>query len=67
VNPYNNVCTEVSEAGELTITIDLKNVTPQASKSGKSLVYATTGGAARIQVGDNEFLQLNLTLYKVRA
>ena len=64
VSRYDNVQTEVKDK-KLVITIDLDEdkVDVQPSKSGKTLVYATTGGA--ISVGNREDgMKLNLTLYK---
>jgi len=60
MNAYENIKTEIKD-GVLTIEIvvDETKVTTHASKSGKSVVIATTGGATKVG-----FSKLNLTLYR---
>lgn len=62
ISRYENIATTV-ENGTLVIriNIDETKVDAQPSKSGKTLVVATTGGAK--PVGDTP-LRLNLTLYR---
>ena len=61
VSPYSNVSTSV-EGGKLIITCDLdpRRVDMSPSKSGKSNVLATTGGAVMVANGT----KLNLTVYQ---
>lgn len=65
IDRYNNVNVEHSGT-KLTITIetDETKVTSAPSKSGKTQVIATTGGAATISSGNGERIKLNLTLYR---
>ena len=58
MDPYSNVKAVIKD-GKLHIEIDLESVTPKPSSSGKSMVFATTGGAQQV-----EGYALNLTLYK---
>jgi len=60
ISRYDNVEHSIeNDTLTLTISIDENQVDVQPSKSGKTLVIATTGGAIRI--GN---LHLNLTLYR---
>ena len=60
ISRYDNVSTQLHD-DTLTITINLdeSQVDAQPSKSGKTVVLATTGGAINV-VG----YKLNLTLYR---
>ena len=62
VNPYSNVVTDIAENDKLVVTINLDpaEVEPTPSKSGKSMIIATSGGAIQVAPG----LKLNLTLYR---
>lgn len=64
ISRYENVQIKIEE-GRLVITceIDAAKVDIQPSKSGKTLVIATTGGAARVP---DTPLKVNLTVYKPR-
>ena len=48
---------------KLTITVDLSTVTPTPSKSGKSLVLASTNGNQVIGMLDNKPIVMGLNLY----
>jgi len=62
ISRYDNVMTKIAD-GVLTITIlvDETEVDVQPSKSGKTVVLATTGGARKIE---HSPLRLNLTVYR---
>jgi len=62
--PYDNVAATV-EDGMVIIRCRVADVQATISKSGKSMVYATTGGASPVLV-DGRTLKLNLTLYEAR-
>ena len=51
--------------GKMVITVDLANVEPSVSKSGKSNVFATTGGAQQVRDGDTVY-RVNMTVYTAR-
>ena len=55
-----NVQTEVKD-GKLTITVDLKEE-HRPSKSGKTIIIASTHGAVKLEGG----VSLNLNIYKPR-
>ena len=57
-----NVKVEV-EDGTVVIRCAVEGVSAVPSKSGKSMIYASTGGAKTIAVGDEVF-SLNLNLYR---
>lgn len=63
IDRYDNCECSIKD-GKLTITIcvDESKVDVQPSKSGKTLVVATTGGAMRVP--GSMALKLNLTLYR---
>jgi len=63
IDRYDNCECSISD-GVLTvrIVVDESKVDVQPSKSGKTLVVATTGGA--IRVPGSMALRLNLTLYR---
>lgn len=65
IDRYDNIEATI-EDGKLTLVIcvDESKVDVQASKSGKTLVVATTGGAMRIPGSGIPPLSLNLTLYR---
>lgn len=63
IDRYANVQIEVVDGEKLVITcvIDEDQVDIQPSKSRKTLVFATTGGAERVPGTD---LKVNLTVYR---
>jgi hypothetical protein len=62
ISVYDNIAVNLA-AGVLTIkcTVDENQVEAQPSKSGKSMVFATTGGAQRV---DGSPFKVNLTVYQ---
>lgn len=62
IDRYENVQMEIQD-GKLVITceIDESKVDADLSASGKSIVFATSGGATKVPGTD---LKLNLTLYR---
>jgi ABC-type taurine transport system ATPase subunit len=62
---YDNVKVEL-DGTKMTLTIetDEAKVNTAPSKSGKTQVIATTGGALTISNGNGERIKLNLTLYR---
>jgi len=64
VSRYDNVNVSV-EGSEVVIRCRVEDVQAAPSASGKTMVFATTGGARAVPVGDG-VMQLNLTLYQKR-
>ena len=63
--PYDNVVITV-EDGTMVIRCNVEDVKPAVSKSGKSDVYATTGGATKVPDGKGGVFAVNLTVYRSR-
>jgi len=65
VSPYDNVQATV-EDGELVVRCNVADVKTTISKSGKSDVYATTGGAVKVPDGNGGVFSVNMTVYRPR-